>query len=232
MTVNGSVELNPHRWVNLKKDKILLRGRESQARKKRYLIFHKPVNVVTTSSDEKGRETVYDVLGSKGDGLIPVGRLDKESSGLLILTNDSQASDFLTSPEQGIPKTYDATVDRPVKSSDVLRLREGVEIVSNGVVHRTKPAGVTILSQTKIRIAIAEGKNRQVRKMLEEVGLSVLELTRISIGPFKLGSMKSGQSRELSVEEVKILTDMMRKRRVKPRTSAENLLQAQSNAPH
>ncbi len=214
VAVNGKIEQNPHRWVNLKEDKILVSGKESKPRGKRYLVFHKPINVVTTTSDEKGKETIYDVLGSKGAGLIPVGRLDKNSSGLLLLTNDNQAADFLTNPEHEIHKTYDATIEKPVTPSDLQKLREGVEIILNGNVYRTKPAEVTMLSKTKIRIAIAEGKNRQVRKMLEELGFSVLHLVRISVGPFKLGTMKSGQVRELSADEVELLNEMMKRKRV------------------
>src|SRR3990172_5802787 len=143
--VNGHVELNPHRWVNLQSDRIAVAGTELVKTERRYVILNKPPGVVTTASDERGRTTVVDLLGEEGTGIAPVGRLDKETSGLILLTNDNELANFLTSPESGLPKTYAVVVDKKVDREDLSRLRQGISITVNGQEYWTKPAETRLM---------------------------------------------------------------------------------------
>jgi 23S rRNA pseudouridine2605 synthase len=169
------------------------------------MILHKPRGVVTTSSDERGARTVFDVLGEKGEGLKSVGRLDKETTGLLFFTNDHQLANRVTSPEVGLSKTYVASLDRPIRDDDLRLLSEGIEIRAEGKEVITKPARVSVRQPLEVEISITEGKNRQVRKMLEELGYAVTGLRRIAVGPLLLRDLGEGESREMSVEEVNSL---------------------------
>ncbi|MEX2088889.1 MAG: pseudouridine synthase, partial [Bacteroidota bacterium] len=172
--VNGQVELNPHRWVNLQSDRIAVAGTELVKTERRYVILNKPPGVVTTASDERGRTTVVDLLGEEGTGIAPVGRLDKETSGLILLTNDNELANFLTSPESGLPKTYAVVVDKKVDREDLSRLRQGISITVNGQEYRTKPAETRLMDRHAVELTITEGKNRQVRKMFEELGYQIV----------------------------------------------------------
>jgi pseudouridine synthase len=191
------------------------------------LAFHKPVGVVTTRSDPAGRRTVYDALGRHAPPgspatpgwVFPVGRLDRDSSGLLILTNDHRLGERLTSPDHHVPKTYHARV-RGVPDAEALRaLREGLAL-DDGTL--TRPAKVRVLGTPRSRqgggsgdgcadpttwleIVLTEGKNRQVRRMGAAVGHDVLDLVRVRIGRLDLGGLAPGEWRELGPEEVRSL---------------------------
>jgi len=210
VSVNRKVESNPHRWIDLKRDRIELKDQVPERPAFRYLLLNKPPGVVTTISDERGRKTVFNLLAAKGEGISPVGRLDKESSGLLLFTNDHQFANLLTSPESGIPKTYLASLDRPIGEKDLLGLARGLDIEIKGITHRTKPAQVSQVLPGRVEISITEGKNRQIRRMFGSLGYEVVALQRISVGPLKLGDMREGESRELSIEEVQRLRDAVR----------------------
>lgn len=211
--VNGNVELNPHRWVNLQSDRITVDGNEVVKTERRYVLLNKPTGVVTTVSDERGRTTVLDVLGEEGAGLAPVGRLDKDTSGLLLLTNDNELGNILTSPGAGLPKTYAVVLDRIVRREDLAQLRKGISITVNGQEHRTLPAETRLTDRNALELTITEGKNRQVRRMFEELGYSVLTLHRVAVGPLRMGTLREGEFRSLTPEEIAQLTSWKKQKR-------------------
>jgi 23S rRNA pseudouridine2605 synthase len=163
--------------------------------------LHKPAGVVSTAADTHGRRTVVEYVPSQRR-LYPVGRLDADTTGLILLTNDGELAERLTHPRYGVPKTYRATVRPPDVGQDALsRLRGGVELDDG----RTAPAEVTVLEPGVLEVVIAEGRKRQVRRMLEEVGHRVAALERVAFGPLALGTLAEGESRPLGAEEVAAL---------------------------
>jgi 23S rRNA pseudouridine2605 synthase len=166
---------------------------------------------VTTRTDPGGRKTVYDALGDVGRWVFPVGRLDRDTSGLLILTNDHRLGERLTSPDHHVPKTYHARV-RGVPDAEALRaLREGLPLDDGAL---TRPARVRPLGSARgdegstwLEIVLTEGKNRQVRRMCAAVGHDVLDLVRVRIGRLDLGDLAAGEWRELGPEEIRLLGD-------------------------
>jgi len=163
-------------------------------------LLHKPAGVVTTADDPQGRTTVLDLVPDE-PRVFPVGRLDYETEGLLLLTNDGALTHRLTHPSFGVEKEYLAEVDRMPSRGELRRLREGVEL-DDGL---TAPAKVASLDQRTLRITIHEGRNRQVRRMLEAVGSTVLRLVRTRIGPLTDRTLKPGEWRELTQDEVRAL---------------------------
>ena len=163
-------------------------------------LLHKPANVVTTASDPEGRTTVLDLVPDE-PRVFPVGRLDYETEGLLLLTNDGELTHRLTHPSFGVEKEYLAEVDRMPSRGDLRRLREGIEL-EDGM---TAPAKVASLDDRTLRITIHEGRNRQVRRMVDAVGSTVLRLVRTRIGPLTDRSLKPGAWRALSQDEVRAL---------------------------
>ncbi len=170
-----------------------------------YYLLNKPVGFVTTVKDEQDRATVMDLVSDIGERVFPVGRLDMNTSGALILTNDGKASYRLTHPKTEVFKTYHALVSGVVSKEKLWKLRNGIDI--GGYV--TKPAHVTILRENKnstiLEISISEGKNRQVRKMCKAVGNPVQELMRVSIGEVRLGRLKEGTYRKLTKAEIEFI---------------------------
>jgi 23S rRNA pseudouridine2605 synthase len=205
VSVNGKQEKNPHRWVDIKGDRIELKSRVVRQKAFRYLILNKPPGCVTTKSDERGEKTVFDILGTEGEGLSPVGRLDAETSGLLLFTNDNQFANQLTSPDSGVEKTYVVELERPLEKRELLDLSAGIEIEIGGRLHRTKPARVAALAPASVEMTISEGKNRQIRRMMESLGHQVVSLKRISLGPLGLENLREGEYRPLTAEEVQNL---------------------------
>lgn len=187
-------------------DKVFLDGERIQPEKKLYYIMlNKPKGYVTTVKDEFDRKTVLELVSDIDARLYPVGRLDFDSEGLLLLTNDGDFAYKMTHPTQHIPKKYHAIVNGIADLGHVMKLREGVVIDS----YLTKPAKVEIAETrertTQLNITISEGKNRQIRRMCEAVGLSVIKLTRVSIGAVTLGNLPKGKWRHLTEAEVKLL---------------------------
>ena len=205
VSVNGREVQNPDHWVDLERDKVLFDGQPLRAAKKRYLLLHKPVGYITTFKDTHGRPTVYDLLGDVDTFVAPVGRLDLDSSGLLLLTNDTALAERLTNPDHKVGKTYLVKAEGVLRDEQLERLRQGV-VLSDGA---TRPARVLRErddgAATYLRITITEGRNRQVRRMLEAVGSAVLELQRTSIGKLRLGDLPVGAWRELTRGEVQEL---------------------------
>lgn len=178
--------------------------------RKRYIIYHKPAGEVTTVSDDKGRETVMDRFADFDERLYPVGRLDYDSEGLLLLTNDGELAQRLTHPSCEVDKVYLARVTGNPSNEAIDRLRRGVFM--EGDERRTYPADVRVVRDeslfSDILVTIHEGRNRQVRRMFDAVGHKVLLLRRVRFGPLDLGDLRRGQWRELSPEEIDLLKKM------------------------
>lgn len=209
----GKVKVNGHiaeigMKINPRKDLVTV-GKQKltnvKNRKMVYIMLNKPRGYVTTVSDELGRKTVMDLLPDFGCRIYPVGRLDKDSEGLLLLTNDGSFTNCMTHPSHEYAKVYRVTVRPAVNDEILFNLRNGIEIDGR----KTAPCEVTVLTEEENRVVLEfilhEGRNRQIRKMCESQGLEVARLKRISIGPIKLGMLKQGDYRELSEQDVKKL---------------------------
>ena len=169
------------------------------------LMFNKPAGMVTSMSDERGRSCVGDVLADWPRRLFHVGRLDADTTGLLLLTNDGKLTDLLTHPRHEVSKVYRATVPGPVPAAVGQRLREGVQL-SDGVIQVDRFRVVTEHeNQAIVEVHLHSGRNRIVRRMLSEVGHPVLELVRTQIGPVRLDGLKLGDFRQLRIDEVRAL---------------------------
>jgi len=203
--VNGKRIQTPDHWVDLQRDQVSLDGRPIRAGKKVYFLLYKPKGYLTTYKDPEGRPTIYDLISALDVRVFPAGRLDLDSSGLLILTNDTQFAEKLTNPEHKVAKTYQVKASTLLTDEQIDHLRRGVTL-SDGP---TKPALVKRLRDsakfTVIEITITEGRNRQVRRMLEAVGSKVLKLVRTAIGEVVIGDLAIGSYRPLLEREVQRL---------------------------
>ena len=203
VSVNGKVIQTPDHWVDLERDRVELDGKPLVRQKKLYVLLYKPTGYITTYRDPEGRPTVYDLIPELDQWVAPVGRLDLDTSGLLILTNDNQFADAVMSPERKVPKTYLVKTASVLTDETLEALRKGVEL-SDGP---TRPAVVTRVrdsaTATFLEMTITEGRNRQVRRMIEAVGSRVRKLVRVAIGPLRIGDLQIGKWRLLTPEEVK-----------------------------
>ncbi len=207
VTVNGQVITEMGTQVE-ETDIVLVDGaRITPEEEKRYVLYHKPAGEVTTVSDEKGRETVMDRFRDFPVRLYPVGRLDYDSEGLLLLTNDGELAQRLTHPSCEVDKVYLARVTGNPSNEAIDRLRRGVYM--EGDQRRTYPADVRVVRDeslfSDVVVTIHEGRNRQVRRMFDAVGHKVLLLRRIRFGSVELGALRRGEWRELTQEEVESL---------------------------
>jgi 23S rRNA pseudouridine2605 synthase len=208
VSVAGAPERSPDRWIDPRRDPVAVDGRLVGDDPERLVVaFHKPAGLVTTRVDPGGRPTVYDALGDVGAWVFPVGRLDRDTSGLLILTNDHRLGHRLTDPEHHVPKTYHARVAGAPEVAALRALREGVALPDGTL---TRPARVRLLGTVRdgtswIEIILTEGRNRQVRRMCASVGHEVRELVRVGIGGLELGEMAPGAWRRLDANEVERL---------------------------
>ena len=173
-----------------------------QEKEEKFYIMNKPKGVICTVSDDRGRKTVVDLLPENAGRVFPVGRLDYETEGLLILTNDGDTAYHLTHPMNEVPKTYMAKIEGTMTEKDLNRIRSGIEL--DGVMTKKCKAHIveTNKAYTKVHVTITEGKNRQVRRMFEAIGRNVQFLKRISIGKLKLTGLDRGQVRALTEEEI------------------------------
>jgi pseudouridine synthase len=218
--VNGRVIQTPDHWVDFARDKVTFDGRPVQAEEKIYLLLYKPTGYITTFKDPEGRPTVYDLLEDltkAGRWVVPVGRLDQDSSGLLLLTSDTQFAERVTNPDYKVPKTYLVKASTVLSEEQIEQLRAGVTL-SDGP---TEPAQVKhVRSSAKysfIEITIHEGRNRQVRRMLEAVGSKVLKLVRTQIGDLRIGDLPIGRYRALTPAEVALLSGNAKVQRRSPK---------------
>jgi len=201
--LNGRICRDGETPVMLGKDSIEVEGRAVTATEKIYLMLNKPRGLVTTTADEKGRDTVYSCLPTGLPYIAPVGRLDKASEGLLLMTNDSEWAARVTDPSSHLPKTYHVQVAARPRAEHMAALRKGIA-VKDGEVLR-------LLSVQELRhgeknawleIVLEEGKNRHIRRMMEALGVEVLRLVRVAIGPLQLGNLAKGEVRRLTHAEV------------------------------
>ena len=203
--VNGRVEGDPNRWIDLERDEVLVDDQPLAKAAPVYLLLHKPTGYLTTYRDPEGRPTIYDLLPDRGRYLFPVGRLDMDTSGLLLLTNDTAFAERLTNPEYHVPKTYVVKASKHLDETDLERLRSGIEL-RDGM---TRPALVKHLrnpgGKTVFEITITEGRNRQVRRMVEALDAKVVSLARVAIGNVTLGDLAEGKTRELTSDELEAL---------------------------
>jgi len=210
--VNGVIRRDPETPVRLGKDRVEVDGQQVKAAIRTYLALNKPRGIVTTASDEKGRDTVYSLLGADLPWVAPVGRLDKASEGLLLLTNDSEWAARVTAPETHLDKTYHVQIAQIADASMLEALKNGVRTKEGDTLH---VKGAYLLRQGErnswLEIILDEGKNRHIRRMLESLKIEVLRLIRVAIGPLALGDLAKGAVRRLTADEKIILDRAMKK---------------------
>ncbi len=208
--VNRSVRRNPEYPVRIEHDRIEVGNRPVEAATQVYLMLNKPRGVVTTASDEKGRPTVYANLPAGLPWVGPVGRLDKASEGLLLLTNDSEWAAKILNPKTHLNKTYHVQVKGDANEQLLQSIRAGVK-AREGEILRARDVLVVRRGKRNawLEVVLDEGKNRHIRRMLDVLHIEVLRLIRIAIGPLQLGKLAKGQSRPLSVAEKQMLDRAM-----------------------
>ncbi len=218
MLVNGAIAPPSGVLIDPEKDTVTVDGRVVKPRTKhRYLMLNKPLGVITTAKDEASRTTVLDAIGDEGlagHRLFAVGRLDADTTGLLVLTDDGELAFRLTHPRYKVAKEYVVVVAGSPKAEDLESLRKGVELDDG----KTAPAEVEVLGfdpapgagRTEVRVVIREGRHRQVRRMLHAVGHKVQSLRRTGFGPLKLGRLKTGGWRVLGEAEIEALRRAVR----------------------
>ena len=200
--VNGAVIRDPDAWVDMDRDRVRFDDAPLAAREHVYVLLYKPTGYLTTYKDPEGRPTVYDLLGDVGTFVSPVGRLDLDTSGLLLLSNDNQFAERVTNPKSHVPKTYLVKASMLLTDAQLDRLRAGIEL-SDGL---TRPALVQRVRDsakyTHFEITLTEGRNRQVRRMVEALGARVLKLVRVRIGGIRIGTLPIGRWRPLTRAEI------------------------------
>ncbi len=210
MRVGGRVERWPARRIDPKHDEITVDGTAvGDTTDRVVLALHKPAGYITTRTDPGERETVYDLLGDFGRWVFPVGRLDRDTTGLLLLTNDHRLGQLLTDPESHVPKTYHALIEGVPDAATLTALREGVPLPDGTL---TRAASVRSLGAARgggtwLEIVLTEGKNRQVRRMCAAVGHDVTSLARVAVGRLPLGDLASGEWRRLTPAQIALLTE-------------------------
>jgi pseudouridine synthase len=206
LKLNGQVVRDPDRWVRPGHDVVHLNGQRLKPARKIYLLFYKPKGVLVSHGDPQGRKTVYDYLGDQARWVSPVGRLDKNTSGLLLLTNDTKFADFITRPESGVPKTYLVKASGLLDHEIIERLNAGVRMKRGDF---ARPQSVRRIEDRGkyawLEIVLTEGKNREVRRMLEAVGFKALKLVRTHIGAIGLEGLEVGKWRALTGVELNML---------------------------
>jgi pseudouridine synthase len=201
--VNGRVTRNPDQWVDMQRDRVRVDDQPLVARERLYVLLYKPTGYLTTYRDPSGRPTVYDLIADVGTFLSPVGRLDLDTSGLLLMTNDNRFAERVTNPDSHVPKTYLVKASMVLTEFQLQQLRDGIELADGA----TRPAIVKRVRDsdkyTHLEITLTEGRNRQVRRMVEALGAKVLKLVRVKVGPIAIGKLSIGKWRMLTPAEVK-----------------------------
>jgi 23S rRNA pseudouridine2605 synthase len=203
LRVNGRVVRDADLWIHPDTDVVHLDGKRLRQARKIYLLFCKPKGVITSHGDPSARRTIYDYLDGNLPWVFPVGRLDMDSSGLLLLTNDTEFANFVTDPDSHVQKTYIVKLNGLIGDDGVAALAGGVRLKRGDL---AQPVSVKRLEDrgkySWLEIVLTEGKNREVRRMVEALGLTVLKLVRTRIGPWSLEHLETGRYRELSPAEI------------------------------
>jgi 23S rRNA pseudouridine2605 synthase len=227
VTLNGKVHRDAETPVSENHDRVAIDGKVVEPHHKICLMMNKPRGVITTASDEKGRDTVYHILENRsGEGsteqrssaqrkglhwVAPVGRLDKASEGLLLFTNDSEWAARISSPETHLDKTYHVQIGRVVDDEFIQALTAGVKAKDGELLRAKQARGLrTGQKNSWLEVILDEGRNRHIRRMMEALDLEVLRLIRVAIGPLLLGGLSKGSYRSLSAEEKRLLDRAMR----------------------
>lgn len=222
--VNDQVVKDPTRRVNLEKDRLEVSGETAKTPPKIYLMLNKPRGLVTTTSDEKGRPTVFACFKeSDRPRIFPVGRLDRASEGLLLFTNDSLWADLLTRPESAVPRTYHVQIKPVPGEAELEMMRRGVEVSPELFLKVEKVRLLRSGGRTCwLEIVLTEGKNRHIRRLMEALRFEVLRLVRVAFGPLHLGQLPKGSHRPLSPEEVSSLENLARENFEKTKKNKKN----------
>lgn len=203
--VNGRVARTCELWVDPERDVVLLDGRPLASARPLYLVLHKPKGYLTSLGDPRARRTVYDLLADVPAWVFPVGRLDRDTTGLLLFTNDTELGERVTNPRYGLEKRYRVTTKAHVGEDELAALRRGL-VLDDGP---TRPARARLVGHrgptSVVELTLEEGRNRQVRRMFLAVGRPVKELRRVGIGPLELGELESGKWRALTRAELAAL---------------------------
>jgi 23S rRNA pseudouridine2605 synthase len=202
LKVNGTVVVDLAMPVVPEKDKFTLDGKDLQAKEWQTIMLYKPKGYVTTKSDEKGRKTIYDLLPPELQHLHPVGRLDMHTTGLLLLTTDTQLSARLTDPQNAVERVYAVTVEGRISQEEIKKLLDGIneggELLWAQKIQERKVSG----KESHLTVTLTEGKNREVRRMFEAIGHEVTVLKRIAFGPLVLGELVPGKYRDVPQKEI------------------------------
>jgi len=200
--VDGRIVRDPARLVVPERIRLDVDGQARERRAWRTIVVHKPRGVLTTRSDPEGRRTIYDVLGEVAEGLVPVGRLDLATSGLIILTNDTRLADRLADPTSAVPRVYVVTVRGRVGDAERIRLLDGVR--SRGEDLRASDVRLRKVSarESHLVVELREGKNREVRRLLDAIGHEVTRLKRVRFGSLEIGDLEPGEWRDVSRAEI------------------------------
>ena len=205
VAVDGKKIQTPDAWVETERQKVTFDGRPLESASKVYLLLYKPKGYLATYKDPEGRPTIYDLVSDVKEKVFSAGRLDLDTSGLIILTNDTPFADYITNPESHVSKTYLVKASALLNDEQLDRLRQGVQLDDGP----TRPAVVTRVRDsarfTFFEITLTEGRNRQVRRMVEALGAKALKLVRVKIGKIAIGDLQIGKHRPLSPQEIREL---------------------------
>ncbi len=213
---NGKVKVNGKVITELgfqvsKKDKVTLEGKPVKPETLTYIRYYKPAGYITTASDEKGRKTIYDALPEEVRTLRPIGRLDKDSTGLLLMTNDGDLINQLSHPTLKVPKVYRVCAEGKLNLNDLTVMEKGIEIEEGKIAYAYASIIEFEGKNTVLEIVLFQGLNRQIRKMLDFLGHPVISLKRISVGPIDLSGLKKGQFKYLKPKQINELRNYLRK---------------------
>jgi 23S rRNA pseudouridine2605 synthase len=208
--VNGRLVRTPETWVDPGRDAVSLDGRPLGGERPLYILLNKPKGFLTSHGDPRGRRTVYDLLDDVPAWVFPVGRLDRDTSGLLLLTNDTELGEHVTNPRTGLEKLYRVTTKTRLGPEDLARLERGLAL-ADGPALAARARLIGHRGPTSVvEVALTEGRNRQVRRMFLALGRPVKELRRVAIGPLELGTLASGRWRVLTSGELRELRARLR----------------------